>query len=235
MITAVGYIRVSTVDQAVEGVSLASQRERIQAWAKAHDSELINIYEDAGLSGKSSDNRPGLQKALQAASASKAALVVYSLSRMSRCTRDTLSIAERLEKAGADLVSLSENIDTTTAAGKMVFRMLAVLAEFERDVIAERTKSALAHLRRNGRKTGGDVPYGYDCVDGQLVENKKEARVIKLIVKLHRQGMNNSHICRELRRRHYKSKRGNAIWDSNLVARIISRTLKNIHLARSAK
>lgn len=75
-------------------------------------------------------------------------LVVYSLSRLARSTTDAIAISERLAKSGADLVSLSEWIDTTSASGKMVFRMLAVLAESERDLVSERTKTAMAHLRR---------------------------------------------------------------------------------------
>ena len=220
---ALGYIRVSTADQALEGVSLAAQRERVQAWAKANDAELIDIFKDAGLSGKGMENREGLQKAIGIACQNKAALVVYSLSRMSRSTKDTLAIAEQLEKAGADLVSLSEQIDTTTAAGKMVFRMLAVLAEFERDLVSERTKSALAHLRKNGRKTGGDIPFGYDCVEGELIPNRKEMKVVKLILQFHRQGKGLREICRELQRRHYKTKRGNSKWSPSQVVRIISR------------
>ncbi len=220
---AIGYIRVSTVDQAVEGVSLDAQKEKIEAWATLNNAKLIAVYRDAGLSGKSLNNRTGLLAALNAACDNKAVLVVYSLSRVSRSTKDTLAIAERLEKAGADLVSLSEQIDTTTAAGKMVFRMLAVLAEFERDLVSERTKAALDHLRGNGRKTGGDVPFGYNCVDGELVPNKREVKIVEVILDYHREGKGLRAICRELQKRHYKTKRGNRRWSPNLVARIIQR------------
>ena len=149
---AVGYTRVSTDGQATDGVSLEAQQARIRAWCEANDYALVNVHVDAGLSGCRADNRPGLQDALTSAARHKAALVVYSLSRLARSTKDAIAISERLAKNGADLVSLSERIDTTTAAGKMVFRMLAVLAEFERDQVAERTKGALAHLRNQGKR-----------------------------------------------------------------------------------
>jgi site-specific DNA recombinase len=158
---AIGYVRVSTEEQATEGVSLDAQRERIAAWATANGYELVHVYVDAGLSGGRADNRPGLQAALDFACKSRVALVVYSLTRLSRSTRDALAISERLDKAGADLVSLSERIDTTSAAGKMVFRMLAVLAEFERDQISERTKTAMQHKRARREYTGGVLPYGW--------------------------------------------------------------------------
>jgi len=109
---AIGYLRVSTAGQATDGVSLDAQRERIEAWAKAHDFELLGIQRDAGISGGKASNRPGLQKALDLACKERAALVVYSLSRLARSTRDALEISARLDKAGADLVSLSESIDT---------------------------------------------------------------------------------------------------------------------------
>lgn len=83
--------------------------------------------------------------------------MVYSLSRLARSTKDAIGIAERLDKAGADLVSLSERIDTTSAAGKMGFRMLAVLEEFERNLVSERTTAALTHKASKGERIG-EVP-----------------------------------------------------------------------------
>lgn len=171
MQNAVGYLRVSTAEQATEGVSLAAQRTRIEAWCTANGYELTAVHVDAGLSGGRADNRPGLQAAVADACKGKAALVVYSLSRLARSTQDALSISERLGKAGADLVSLSRKIDTTSAAGKMVFRMLAVLAEFERDIISERTAGAMQHKRGLHQYTGGPVPYGWRVAgDGVSLE-----------------------------------------------------------------
>jgi DNA invertase Pin-like site-specific DNA recombinase len=132
---AVGYVRVSTNRQATDGVSVEAQRDRIVGWCSANGYGVAQVYVDAGMSGGRADNRPGLQAALARACRTKGVLVSYSLSRLARSTKDALAISERLASAGADLVSLSERIDTTTAAGKMVFRMLAVLAEFERDLI----------------------------------------------------------------------------------------------------
>ena len=182
------YCRVSTAQQAADGISLNAQREKLEAWAHAHDYHVIGCYCDAGISGKRSDNRPELSAALDHACKYKAALVVYSLSRLARSTKDTLTIAERLDKAGADLVSLSESIDTTSAAGKMVFRLLAVLAEFERDLASERTRDALAHKRRRGEKTGGRVPFGYRVDDGRLIEIPEQQEAIRVGLELYRHG-----------------------------------------------
>lgn len=177
---AVIYIRVSTADQAEHGVSLDAQRARGEAWAELNEYEVSGVHVDAGISAARADNRPALQEALDDVCERRGALVVYSLSRLARSTQDAISIAERLDKAGADLVSLSEHIDTTTAAGKMIFRMLAVLAEFERDQIAERTSTALQHKAARGEYTGGHAPYGKAVdADGQLVDDLYEQSVIQ--------------------------------------------------------
>jgi DNA invertase Pin-like site-specific DNA recombinase len=164
---AVGYARVSTVDQAEDGVSLDAQEQRIRAWCALNDYELVDVKVDRGLSGGRADNRPALQEALLAVGRGDA-LVVYSLSRLARSTKDTIAIAETLDRRGADLVSLSEKIETTTAAGKMLFRLLAVLAEFERDVVAERTSMAIRHMQSIGKFIGGDLPFGFRVVDGWM-------------------------------------------------------------------
>ena len=104
-----GYTRVSTADQAAEGVSLDAQTDRINAWCrlKGDSFELAEVFVDAGLSGKRSDNRPGLQSALESVSEARGILVVYSLSRLARSVPDAYSILQRLDKAGAHLVSLT--------------------------------------------------------------------------------------------------------------------------------
>jgi site-specific DNA recombinase len=153
----IGYIRVSTLEQATEGISLEMQRKRIEQWATLNDGEVLAIHEDAGISGSSMKHRPGLAAALDSAGKG-CALVTYSISRLARSTKDMIAISERLAAQGADLVSLTEKIDTSTAAGKMIFRMLAVLAEFERDVTSERTRAALSALKAKGVKLGSPTP-----------------------------------------------------------------------------
>lgn len=208
MTAAIGYIRVSTEGQAQDGVSLEAQRAKIQAWCKLNDYTLVAVHVDAGISGKSADNRPGLQQALSECG-KETALVVYSLSRLARSTKDTISISERLSKTGADLVSLSEKIDTTTAAGKMVFRMLAVLAEFERDQISERTATAMQFKRAKGERVGA-IPYGYGLADDgvNLVENHTEQSVITQARELHASGLSLRKIANALDKRGLYARNG---------------------------
>lgn len=189
MVKATGYIRVSTAGQAIDGVSLDMQRAKIEAWCSLHDAELVGVYADEGISGKNMTARPGLKKALAEVKATRGALVVYSLSRLSRSTRDTLVISEQLDKAGADLVVLAEKVDTTTPSGRMVLRMLAAMFEFEREVIGERTKHAAAHMKAQGRRFGM-IAHGYRlAADGRHVEpDAREQEVLRLVRELRGQG-----------------------------------------------
>lgn len=206
---AVGYVRVSTEGQATQGVSMEAQKAKIRAWAVANDHTLIGIHVDEGISGGKVTNRPELQEAISEACKNHAALVVYSLSRLARSTKDALEISERLRKAKADLVSLSERIDTTSAAGKMVFRMLAVLAEFERDLVSERTTMALRHLKSQHRRISHNIPFGWELADDgrYLVRNEAEQKVIALIRDLHEKGMSLRAIAAELNRRGLRTKK----------------------------
>lgn len=221
MATAIGYIRVSTEGQAQDGVSLDAQRAKITAWCELNDYTLAAVHVDAGISGKSADNRPGLQTALQDCRKGSA-LVVYSLSRLARSTRDTIEISERLNKVGADLVSLSEKIDTTTAAGKMVFRMMAVLAEFERDQISERTTTAMQFKKSKGERVGS-VTYGYS-LDGDnvtLIEHPAEQDVIRQARELKESGLSLRAIATELNRRGFNARNG-GIFQATQIARMVA-------------
>lgn len=222
---AVGYCRVSTADQAAEGVSLAAQREKIEMWASLNEAELAAVYEDAGVTGSSMKKRPGLQDALAMACKDKCALVTYSLSRLARSTRDAMKISDRLEKAGADLVSLTEQIDTTTAAGKMVFRMLAVLAEFERDIVAERTEAAMARLRAEGRRISRIIPFGYRLADDgrTLLKEPSEQKALVQIARLRSKGTSYLQIGEELTKMGIKTRTGRDEWSPSTIRGIVRR------------
>lgn len=222
---AIGYIRVSTAGQAEDGVSLEAQRAKIEAYCFANDVELVAVHVDAGVSGNKAANRPALQSALDEVCRQKGVLVVYSLSRLARSTRDTIDIADRLEKAGADLASLSEKIDTTSAAGKMVFRMLAVLAEFERDLVSERTKTALQHKRSKLERVG-TIPFGFALADDgkTLIEVEAEQEAIRQIGELRAAGQSFRAIADAMTTRGIPTKEGNPRWTHQTVARILARS-----------
>lgn len=219
---AIGYIRVSTEQQATEGVSLEAQRAKIEAWCAANGYELAAVFVDAGVSGKRMDTRKELQKAL--ASLKKgSALVAYSLSRLARSTKDAIAIGDLVAKRKADLVSLSEQIDTTTAAGNMMFQMLAVLAEFERNLTAERTKTALQHKKAAGQKYCNQTPYGFESIEGRLVQVQQEASVVAEIQKARATGQTFQAIADNLNERGIPTKTGKQ-WQSATVFYLCKRT-----------
>ncbi|MCB9904483.1 MAG: recombinase family protein [Planctomycetes bacterium] len=221
----IGYVRVSTEGQAEDGVSLAAQSSKIRAWAHLDDREVAHIYKDAGISGAKLSSREGLQAAILHACKVKGALAVYSLSRLARSTRDTLAISEQLSKAGAELVSLSEKIDTTSASGKMIFRLLAVLAEFERDQVSERTRVAMNHLRATGRRVSRFAPYGWNfsAAGDELVINEQEQLVIERIKQLRASGRSPGWIADSLTDHGITTKRGKQAWSAKVVRSILKR------------
>ena len=218
---AIGYIRVSTDKQAAEGVSLEAQKAKICAWADLNDYELIAIYSDEGISGSSMSKRDGLKAALKDMKKGMA-LVAYSLSRLSRSVEDTLAISRQLDKAGADLVSLSEKIDTTGAAGRMIFNMLAVLAQFERDQIAERTQTALRHKKATG-KVYSPTPYGFEAINGELIRVAAEADVVAEIVAARKSGQTLQQIADGLNGQGIPTKTGK-IWKPATIHLLLKRS-----------
>lgn len=222
----VAYCRVSTSLQESEGISLEMQTERIGAWCVASGFKLEAVFVET-MSGGRADNRQELQKALALACKLKAVLVVYSLSRLARSVKDTLAITEQLERSGAALASLSERLDTSTAVGKMVFRILSTLSEFERDQISERTSHALSFLRKSNRRISRKVPFGYDLSpDGKsLAANPSEQAVIQKITAWRRNGASYREIAHKLSCAKIQSKEGRN-WYPATIRGILNRNGK---------
>jgi site-specific DNA recombinase len=220
----IGYVRVSTEDQAKEGVSLENQKSKIEAYSQLKDLTLVEIVEDAGLSAKNL-KRPGVQKVLKLARKKKIdAVVVYKLDRIFRSTVDALETTRMFDKWNVSFHSIEETLDTQSAMGRFFFTLTAALGEMERKIIGERTKAALAHKRKKNEKTGGDIPYGYDLTTGGiLVKNDDEQKVIRWIRRLNKNRYSLRKICRELEKAGYKTKRGNDKWHPATVAGILGR------------
>lgn len=150
----IGYIRVSTTEQADSGLGLAAQRKAIRAAAEQRGWELVRIAEDRGLSARTLD-RPGLLAAIDAVEKGDAhAILVAKLDRLSRSLLDFAGLMERSRRRGWAVIALDLGVDTTTPTGEMMANVLATFAQFERRIISQRTKDALAEKRAQGVKLG---------------------------------------------------------------------------------
>ncbi len=216
----VAYIRVSTDKQAEHGVSLDAQRAKVTQYAELYDLDLVAVELDA-LSAKNTD-RPALARALAMLDAGAAdGLLVVKLDRLTRSVRDLGNLIERyFGPRGSSLISVSENVDTRTANGRMMLNLLGTISQWERETIGERTSAAMQHLRASGGSTG-TAPYGFrvGSEGSKLVEEPGEQRVLALVRDLRAEGLSLREIGDRLAAAGL-SPRSGAAWHPQTVARI---------------
>jgi DNA invertase Pin-like site-specific DNA recombinase len=206
---AIGYVRVSTEEQAKGGTSLNMQKAKIAAYASLEEMELVDIIGDEGISGSSIKGRAGVQRVLQMVRERKVdALVVFKLDRLARNTTECLSIATLCQKHGVSLRSITEKLDTESAIGKFFFTLLASLGEMERALIGERIKAVMDRKRELGQATTGNPQYGFKVVDGHVVPDPDEQETIQRILDLHAQRVSIYEIVEILRREGRVNRRG---------------------------
>ncbi len=224
----VAYLRVSTDGQADHGVSLDAQRAKVEAYASLYDLELVAVIEDPGASAKTLD-RPGLTRALAMLEDGQAeGLLVAKLDRLTRSVRDLGHLLDRGFRGRFSLLSVAEQVDTRSAAGRLVLNVLASVAEWERETIGERTREALAHLRATGTRLGGEG-LGWTRSEerdenGRRVvrEDEQEAATVRRILELHGEGRSLREIAAALEEEGHRTKRG-ARWHKTTIQRVLSR------------
>ncbi len=161
----VGYVRVSTHEQAASGLGLDAQRAAITLAATARGWQVVWI-EDAGYSAKSL-RRPGVTRALRMLAKGEAqAIVVAKLDRLSRSVQDFAATMDTARRQGWALVALDLGVDTTTPAGELVANVMAAVAQWERRVIGQRTADALAAKKAQGVRLGGPITTPPPCASG---------------------------------------------------------------------
>jgi len=145
------YLRVSTSKQDTE-----NQRRELEAVAARSSWQIVKVYEDAGISGaKGRDKRPGMDAMLKAVNAKEFEMVAaWSVDRLGRSLTDLLGILQGPHDKGVDLFLHQQGLDTSTTAGKAMFQMLGVFAEFERGIIRERVNAGLARAKAKGTRLG---------------------------------------------------------------------------------
>jgi len=171
------YLRVSTEDQAKEGYSLGAQRDRLAAFATSQGWKVADYYVDDGISAKDM-NRPALKKMLAEIQRGEVALV-YKLDRLTRNVADLDHMLRKWEAAGVLFRSCTEDFNTTTAAGRLFIRLVADLAQWERENLAERTRMGMVKRAQEGEWNGGPAPFGYVTVDtGERNGQKVKRRLV---------------------------------------------------------
>ena len=214
------YCRVSTIEQAEEGYSIAEQETLLTEWCSNMDYIVTKCYSDRGISGKAINNRPALKELLKDAEEKKFDMVlVWKINRISRRLTHVLEIAEILERNNITFKSYSEPFETDTPAGKMQFQMMALVGEFERGTIAQNVKMGMCAKAKAGEWCGGQV-LGYDLVPLEkqqgakrtktaLTINEREAESVILIFNEYANGKGYKAITNQLNKLGYKTKKGN--------------------------
>ena len=176
------YPRVSTEMQ-VDGFSLDGQRSSLKRFADREEMTVVDIYEDAGKSGKSIEGRPAFKKMLSDIENGLQIdyILVYKLSRFGRNAADILNSLEFIQSYGINLICIEEGIDSSQASGKLLISVLSAVAEIERENIIEQTMNGRKEKARQGGWNGGFAPYGYYLKDKNLFIQEEEAEVIRII------------------------------------------------------
>jgi len=178
------YVRVSTDEQAKTGYSLAAQVDKIKSFIKSQGWIATEIYSDDGYSAKDR-KRPALQRLLDDASEKRFdAILVYKIDCLLRRLKDLMEIVEELAHHGAGFKSITELIDTTTPEGRLMFYQFGSFAQYERELIAKRTKLGMVKRLKEGKWNGGHAPYGYYLNSPNLKIKEPEAKVVRMIFDL---------------------------------------------------
>lgn len=233
---AIAYTRVSTAEQAAEGLSIPAQKASIESYARLRGLELVTIVADEGVSAsKPLGQRPGGGQLLALLAKGEAHHVIaVKLDRLFRNALDALATLQAWEKAGVALhiIDLGGNaLATDTAMGRFLFSVLAAIGEMERNLIAERTRSVLRFKRQNGQVFNHE-PFGFVRDGDRLVPNPDELRIVDLVMQLRGQGLSYRAIARILNGQGVPTKRGR-VWSHEMVRRLIARASSEEVMARA--
>ncbi|HEX3624886.1 MAG TPA: recombinase family protein [Verrucomicrobiae bacterium] len=224
------WIRVSTEDQA-NGDSPEHHEERARSYAKSRGWDVKEVYDLAGQSGKSVMQHPEAKRMMKDVERGHITGLVFSkLARLSRNRRELEDFSDFFNKHEADLISLSEAIDTSTAGGRMFFHLLGVFAQWEREEITERVNASVLTRAKLGKSINGSAPYGYKWKDRKLVVQPEEALVRRQAYELFLQHRRKGAVATLLNAKGYRTRNGN-IWRDTSILRILDESsAKGVYL-----
>jgi DNA invertase Pin-like site-specific DNA recombinase len=221
---ALGYVRVSSEEQADSGLGLEAQRQRIAASCAMKGLRLAEVFADPGISGgKPLASRPAGSQLLAGVKKRKAIVIVAKLDRLFRSVADAANVIADLDKKGIQLVAIAESFDMGSPYGRAMAQMASVFAELERAMIRERTRSAMSVKRARGERISGYAPFGWDFGrGGRLVRNAREQKAIARVRRLRAQGLSYRGIATRLEHEGIRSKRGRR-WAHTTVKSVLTR------------
>jgi site-specific DNA recombinase len=221
----VGYTRCSTEEQAIDGVSLATQLGRIQAWCEATGAELSDVIADGGVSGtKKLEDRPGGSRVaalLDARNPDVDAVIIVRLDRLARNAADALHWLHRFARGSVGLVAIDDRLDLGSPQGKAMAQMSAVFAELERNLGAQRTSDALRELRSRGAAYG-PTPFGFQRHGDSFVPHASEQKVLARIRRSRATGKSYRAIAQSLNRSGTPAKKGGAWFASSVRSAVLT-------------
>jgi len=190
------YSRVSTEEQAREGLSVEAQIDKCNSFCNARDWEVFKIYKDAGFSAGSL-NRPALELLLRDAQEKRFDIIlVYKIDRFSRKLKDLIMILEELKEKNINFTSVTEQIDTTSAMGEAFFQIIGVFAQLERGMVKERVELAFERKIKFGEALFR-APFGYAYQNKKLIPHPQDAEKIREIFEMWAQDINYKEISKQ--------------------------------------
>jgi site-specific DNA recombinase len=219
MMRCILYRRVSTDMQAEEGFSLDAQKQRLLAYAESQGWTVVDDYCDDGYSAKNID-RPQMKRLIQDVKEKKFDIIlVYRLDRFVRSVLDLHELLQLLDKHDVKFKSSTEIFDTTSATGRLFITLIATLAQWERETIAERVHMGMLKKVEQGQRNGAPAPYGYNLVDGKLLKNEEESKWVSYIFSRYG-SVGSQTIAKELNSMGLRTKKGE-IWSDFSVRYIM--------------
>tara|TARA_R110002153_G_scaffold184386_1_gene337551 strand:- start:2618 stop:3295 length:678 start_codon:yes stop_codon:yes gene_type:complete len=212
----IGYVRVSSETQRRKNNSIPLQKKKIKEYCSLNDFDLIDVYEDDGVSGMSIDKRNGFKSMVEFMKENKIdGIVVWSLSRLGRKMKDIVEFMDFLKSNNIGFFSIKENLSNDDKIGSLIMNILSSINEFEVEVIRERIKDVKRNKKENG-EVYGRMMYGFDNVNGMMIENKEEKRVIRRVKNFRSRGWSWRKISDRLNGDGVKSKEDKIWYDGSL-------------------